>query len=268
MVKLGRNSPCLCESGKKFKNCCINNGTEEKSFNYNSRAGRVLEVYQEIDTIVNNYKTSNPDHPCAIGCTECCSQIFLLHPEEYSLVQFGINELQNDTLNIISNKAKAYHSELIKQVNNYKDIFTNTKDATYLNVAIEKLKNIKIPCPFLIDDKCAIYNYRPVICRMYGFIHLYDENDGKVYWTSTCSKIATPINIGIPLPFCLVDIKTRTGIKSTPLPLIEWLIRNATGLLNIEILFNETVYKKALSPKLNHKKIIAYLTSKNIICHS
>lgn len=35
-------------------------------------------------------------------------------------------------------------------------------------------------CPFLINNKCSVYPYRPIICRVHGLAYLCRENTVKV----------------------------------------------------------------------------------------
>ena len=35
-------------------------------------------------------------------------------------------------------------------------------------------------CPFLIENSCSIYPYRPIICRVHGLAYLCKENLVKV----------------------------------------------------------------------------------------
>jgi len=35
-------------------------------------------------------------------------------------------------------------------------------------------------CPFLIDNKCSVYAYRPVVCRVHGLAYLYSKRKVKV----------------------------------------------------------------------------------------
>ncbi len=50
---------------------------------------------------------------------------------------------------------------------------------------IKVQKNIKLmkkggKCPFLINKECAIYQFRPIICRVHGLAYLCKENMVKV----------------------------------------------------------------------------------------
>ena len=44
------------------------------------------------------------------------------------------------------------------------------------------LKNVKKggECPFLINDCCSVYQYRPIICRVHGLAYLCTDNTAKV----------------------------------------------------------------------------------------
>ena len=257
---VGRNEPCPCGSGKKYKKCCIDtNDNSQISTLPDTRAQRAWEVYIEIDKICEMYRNQNPNHPCAVGCTECCSQPILVHPEEFSLIQVGINELDDTTLNIISNKTSSYFEHIDNRIPNFIHLLNYlTKTTNWReNVThiIDELEQINLPCPFLLDNKCVIYDCRPLICRMYGFIHLFDEKSGKVYWISKCSKLNDPQKFGVQLPGSLVSIEARVKLRSTPLPLIGWLIKNARDPEETDKLLFDMCNKPLTTPKFNHKKL-------------
>ena len=35
-------------------------------------------------------------------------------------------------------------------------------------------------CPFLVNNECSIYKYRPIICRVHGLAYLYKNNTVRV----------------------------------------------------------------------------------------
>ena len=50
MNKIGRNDPCYCGSGKKYKHCCLNlkaNGS------YTLPSGKTVETYREEDVLTH-----------------------------------------------------------------------------------------------------------------------------------------------------------------------------------------------------------------------
>ena len=40
-------------------------------------------------------------------------------------------------------------------------------------------------CPFLVDNKCSVYKYRPIICRVHGLAYLTDDKKVKLPY---CAK--------------------------------------------------------------------------------
>ena len=43
-------------------------------------------------------------------------------------------------------------------------------------------------CPFLINKKCSIYNFRPIICRVHGLAYLYKNNTVKLPYCVNSNK--------------------------------------------------------------------------------
>lgn len=76
---------------------------------------------------INNF--SGPSFPCKKGCSACCSYDVLITSFEAEYIMLKT-------------------SRPINRNNNYS-------------------QNNNTTCPFLKDNLCSIYNYRPMICRMY-----------------------------------------------------------------------------------------------------
>ena len=71
-------------------------------------------------------------------------------------------------------------------------------------------------CPFLINKKCAVYKYRPIICRVHGLAYLCGENTVKVPFCTNYGKnyssvyknnefLITPILAKLDTPNLLKD---------------------------------------------------------------
>ena len=54
----------------------------------------------------------------------------------------------------------------------------------------ENVKNIQKGgvCPFLIDKKCSVYPYRPIICRVHGLAYLCNNMTVKVPYCVNVGK--------------------------------------------------------------------------------
>ncbi len=50
MSKIGRNNPCPCGSGKKYKKCCLSDKKGKKQ----SQKARLVPVYTDIDQLSNS----------------------------------------------------------------------------------------------------------------------------------------------------------------------------------------------------------------------
>lgn len=86
---------------------------------------------------------------CQKGCAKCCKNAeFPFSALEISYLFEGIDKLDTDIQNIITNK--------VKQINAQKDNFNGEK--------------FLYDCPFLIDDVCSVYDYRGLVCRTFGLI--------------------------------------------------------------------------------------------------
>jgi Fe-S-cluster containining protein len=87
------------------------------------------------------------------GCEDnCCRSLFFHHTYiEKSYLLHGFNQLDRQMQAAIRIKAEDY----------VKTTFSAGK----------QLKSLKIMCPLNEEEKCILYLYRPMICRMHGLPH-------------------------------------------------------------------------------------------------
>ena len=52
MGKIGRNAPCLCGSGKKYKKCCLSTQQEKKISSVKKQ--RLIPVFTDLDQLSNS----------------------------------------------------------------------------------------------------------------------------------------------------------------------------------------------------------------------
>lgn len=106
--------------------------------------------------IEEHFKDQNEYICCKEGCSHCCTSgeypcSFL----ELDYLATGFSFLPEATQNIIYGN--------IKKIKEEKSNFTG--------------KHFLYTCPFLIDNKCSIYNHRMLVCRTFGLIY-YNNNTG------------------------------------------------------------------------------------------
>ena len=121
-----------------------------------------IKFLKELDSRLDKYFKDQAEFLCCKkGCSSCCEKgDYPISELELKYLMQGYTKLDNLT-----------KIEVQKNINN-----------------IEKGGK----CPFLINQTCSIYNYRPVICRVHGLAYFckdktvkvpYCVNNGKNYST-------------------------------------------------------------------------------------
>ncbi len=87
---------------------------------------------------------------CHKGCSKCCEKGTYPYTEiEYKLIREGYNMLNDETQHIVNENIK-------KTLEDKKNSNPNEK---FIYV-----------CPFLVNNSCTVYNYRGLICRIFGLM--------------------------------------------------------------------------------------------------
>ncbi|MEI8390654.1 MAG: YkgJ family cysteine cluster protein [bacterium] len=126
----------------------------------------MLEKYQlklaKLTEEINSYFDEQKDFiKCSAGCGICCTKgYYPLFELEYKYLKKGL-ELHFSQEKIKNLQDKAH--EIYKNRQNFLKNDSNVHNFFYV-------------CPFLENDKCSIYSYRPIICRTYGLISRDFEN--------------------------------------------------------------------------------------------
>lgn len=113
---------------------------------FGQRFGAVNNLYKKfldkLDKRLSAYFNNHKDFiHCSLGCSACCEKgDYPISQLELEYLMQGFISLDNDTKRIIQNNIKS----------------------------MQKGEQ----CPFLIDKKCSVYPYRPIICRVHGLAYL------------------------------------------------------------------------------------------------
>jgi len=102
--------------------------------NIDSRANRLYEIIEEISVMVE------PMAACKNGCAHCCHQAVIISSWE-------------------AERIAKFTRKKINDIPHY-DPFSNTREEM-----VEKYTGV--PCPFLSDKACSIYEVRPTSCRLH-----------------------------------------------------------------------------------------------------
>lgn len=132
------------------------------------------EIYMIYTTVLEStlaeQSTKGVVPSCSNGCDICCYQLITVSIHEAILLAYIVDNLgtaekkrlKTSFANILITLEK---NNLLKDLI---DFHTNHFGDKELISSIQKeYWNLKLSCPFLLDNSCSIYPYRPLICRQY-----------------------------------------------------------------------------------------------------
>lgn len=185
----------------------------------------MIEKYKIYLNILNEklakFFNSQKDYIfCKEGCSHCCKNSAF----PYSKVEFDYLKQGFEAFDEINKQA------VFRQVEELKNQKLNSNlgdDFVY-------------DCPFLINEKCSVYEHRGIICRTFGLPYFTDEG-----------KIKTPFCVNMGLNYSSVyDEKTKTfssemfektGFEQEPLSFnlsLKYLLNNE-AVKYLELNFGE-----------------------------
>lgn len=104
----------------------------------------------DLDKRLSEYFELHKEYiDCCLGCSACCEA------GDYPISQIELEYL-------MQGYATLSDMDKITVQNNIKNI---VKGGT---------------CPFLIDKKCSVYSYRPIVCRVHGLAYICHDDVVKV----------------------------------------------------------------------------------------
>ncbi len=106
---------------------------------------------------------------CKDRCGACCCQIVPLSPPEAGMIYEITAEISGPLGEEIRGRfkaaaAKLSNSDVMEAISVLLDPLA---DGSRDNEAARAYFDLKLPCPFLINESCAIYERRPSMCREY-----------------------------------------------------------------------------------------------------
>lgn len=124
------------------------------------------ELMKAVDHIFNKMKIDYPQEvKCDQGCTECCFAMFDLSLAEALYLKEKFSELDQDLRNSILIEADKVDRQLNKIK---KDLYKEHQQGVEEHRILQKASLVKSRCPLLIDNRCVLYDHRPITCRLYG----------------------------------------------------------------------------------------------------
>lgn len=134
---------------------------------------QILPILQSLDdSLVANVASQMAEagHPvsCKRGCTACCHQMIPISIFEAEALAAWIRTLPEALQHEL---AERFHQTLLKLataglIDRMVNVDWFPEDDSTSQLAIDYLHQ-HIPCPFLENDSCSIYPFRPFACREY-----------------------------------------------------------------------------------------------------
>lgn len=119
---------------------------------------RVTDAYrqliEQVDGLTARLSARYACHlVCQAGCSGCCHHHLSVFAVEAEVIREAVLVLPDDVRTIVERQAR----EVVEREANHE----------------------AVACPLLVNDRCSIYESRPVICRTQGLPLLIEAEDGE-----------------------------------------------------------------------------------------
>jgi Fe-S-cluster containining protein len=109
---------------------------------------------EQVDRLAARLSSRYAHHlVCRAGCSGCCHHHLSVFAVEAAAAREAIEALPKEILTVIERQAR----EVIER----------------------EAGNQPVACPLLVEDRCSIYESRPLICRTQGLPLLLEAEDGE-----------------------------------------------------------------------------------------
>ncbi len=289
--KIGRNDPCPCGSGKKYKKCCgaalatrWNVDNVERSIRFNQEIAyignvgrkrkefciqyyeRKVKTFPEIYKIQSALATKRGQAiTCHKGCPFCCNELVMASLGECELIVYYLYSHEEAMKAFV----KGFPSWL-ERIQKHEDVFRRIEDArskTYdsglseesmelLGKELQAYWQLQIPCPFLADQVCSIYEVRPWACSSVFSVTpsewcnpINTTYEPKIYW----SKL--PLNV-MAMPFYDEESSITTPDFNMPDTVYRILIggfKYISEIPGLESLYQEVLHDEEIRRFVNQR---------------
>ena len=125
-------------------------GEKAKKNGFLSLQKQVYAYYDEFEKlfILQTQQGNVPIH-CKKGCSYCCSNAVMILPQEAMYIVEKLKE-----------EGRCEELEMFRKKAQAKNETTKDKKA-------DEFLFLKIPCPFLVEGSCSVYENRPMACRLF-----------------------------------------------------------------------------------------------------
>jgi Fe-S-cluster containining protein len=162
---------------------------------------------------------------CKKGCAACCRMLVpIAPPEAFALMEY-IRLLPDEQQQRVAQRFAASKSTLRAHGLWHRLVEIGESSGPPDDEALEPINQqyytLRMPCPFLEDDACSIYEQRPAACRELLVTSPVEHCEDLV--ANPVAPIPVPIRIG-PVLGLLWGELTETPVRLIPLPTVmDWV---------------------------------------------
>ncbi len=138
------------------------------------------QLMQGVDKIFQRMSNDYPGEvKCSNGCTDCCFALFDLTLVEALYLNRQFQELGQDVKNMILVEADKADRKTHKIK---RKLFKAHEGGASEEEILKSAGQERVQCPLLVEDRCVLYEFRPLTCRLYGLPMKVGES------TVSCSR--------------------------------------------------------------------------------
>ncbi len=124
------------------------------------------QLMQGVDKIFHRMSNDYPGEvKCSNGCTDCCFALFDLTLVEALYLNRQFQELSQDVKNMILVEADKADRKTHKIK---RKLFKAHEGGASEEEVLKRAGRERVQCPLLVEDRCVLYESRPLTCRLYG----------------------------------------------------------------------------------------------------
>ena len=131
---------------------------------------KMLNISSEVaDAAAQAAKDLGFEVSCKKGCGACCRQLVPLSPPEAAMIFEFVESMPEPRKSEVAMRfalaeKRLHENRLFEKLEELQNLLTSDDD--YKTIVQEYFQE-QIPCPFLRDETCSIYEVRPSMCREY-----------------------------------------------------------------------------------------------------
>jgi len=194
----------------------------------------VPEAFELADKIVGEAMQREEKRgfkvPCSKGCAACCRPLIRISIPEALYLYRGLLEAETSWRDEILARFQQA-GETLKQdglaESLERDLVREPGDVSYdhrLHHLSRQYLALGLPCPFLVEEACSIYSWRPVTCRQYFVTS--PANWCVDPFANNVRRVSLPVNVTDLLARVTADVLDEPS-KMIALPLaLNWASEN------------------------------------------